>query len=151
MAIVAPLSRYKKKNMIIMTCLLIGIGLWFYYDGHYNQKFIDEHTVDGKPDSTLNFNRKSPPFFIGAGILWGIYLLVIKNKKIMADENTLDTGKEKIAYNTIQKINKMNFDKKGYFIVTYTADNGQSRDLKISDRMYDNVPAVLDHIVSKIS
>lgn len=150
MAVEAPLSRYKKKNMIIMTCLLVGIGLWFYYDGHYNRKFITEHTVSGTPDSTLKFNQKSPPFFIGAGILWGVYLFVIRNKKIVADENTLDAGKEKIAYSSIQKINKTHFDKKGYFIVTYADSGGQSKDLKISDRMYDNVPAVLDYIVSKI-
>ena len=151
MAIEAPLSKYKKKNMLIFMAILIGVGIWFYYDGHYNKKFIEKNMVDGKPNSTLNFNRKSPPYFVGAGIILGIYFFIVKGKKIIADDNTLNTGKETIAYNTIEKINKTNFDSKGYFIVTYTDSGGQSKDVKLSDRNYDNLPAVLDQIVAKIS
>lgn len=151
MATEAPLSRYKKKNLIIITCVLIGVGGWFYYDGNHNQTFIDKHTVEGEPDDTLVFHRKSPPFFIGAGVLVGVWFFVVKNKKIVADEEGLKTGKETIAYDRIEKINKTHFDSKGYFIVTYTDSDGQSKDIKISDRTYDNLPAVLDHLVAKIS
>ena len=151
MAIEAPLSSYKKKNMLIMMAVLIGLGIWFYYDSHYNQKFIEKHTVDGNADSTLNFNRKSPPYLVGAGVVLGIYFFVIKGKKIAADEEALKTGKETIAYDTIEKIDKTHFDSKGYFIVTYTDGSGQNRDLKVSDRTYDNLGAVLDHVVGKIS
>lgn len=151
MAIEAPLSSYKKKNLMLMACILTGVGLWFYYDGAYNQKFIDKHTVDGKPDSTLNFHRKSPPFFVTAGILSGIYFFIVKDKKIVADEEGVKTGKQTIAYDAIEKINKTHFDSKGYFILTYKDSSGQNKDLKISDRTYDNLPAVLDHIVAKIS
>lgn len=151
MAIEAPLSSYKKKNLLIMAVVLIGIGLWFGYDGYKNTDFIEKHTQeDGTPDSTLSFNKKSPPFFIGAGILIGAYFLTVKGKKIVADENGLQAGKETIAYDAIESINKTHFDSKGYFIVTYT-DNGQSKEVKVSDRTYDNLPAVLDHVVAKIS
>ena len=151
MAIEAPLSKYKKKNLLIFMAILIGVGIWFYYDGHYNQKFIEKNTVDGKPNSTLNFNRKTPPYLVGAGIIMGIYFFVIKGKKIVADDSSLNTGKEIIAYEAIEKINKTSFDSKGYFIITYTDSSGQSKDVKLSDRTYDNLPAVLDHIVAKIS
>jgi hypothetical protein len=150
MAIEAPLSRYKKQNLIIIALVLIGAGLWFGYDGHYNQKFIEKNTVDGVPNSTLNFNRKAPPFLIGAGILLGVYFFMIRGKKLIADENELVSGSVKIPYDAIEKINKTHFDKKGLFTITYT-ENGQSKELTLKDRTYDNLPAVLDHIVAKIS
>ena len=150
MAIEAPLSSYKKKNILIIAAVLIGVGGWFWYDGYKNEAFIQKHTIEGVADSTLNFNRKAPPFMIGAGILLGIYFMMIKGKKLTASENELDTGKIKIAYDAIEKLNKTHFDKKGFFIVTYSQD-GQSKELKLSDRTYDNLGAVLDQIVSKIS
>ena len=150
MAIEAPLSNYKKKNILIVSAILIGVGGWFAYDGYKNPDFIKKHTVDGVADSTLNFNRKAPPFMIGAGILLGIYFVAIKGKKIVADESDLICGKVKVAYDAIEKINKTHFDKKGFFIVTYSQD-GQNKELKLSDRTYDNLGAVLDQVVSKIS
>ena len=150
MAIEAPLSSYKKKNILIIAAVLIGVGGWFAYDGYKNEDFINKHTVEGVADSTLNFNRKAPPFMIGAGILLGVYFVVIKGKKIVADENTLVAGSITVDYDTIEKINKTHFDKKGVFTVTYSQD-GQNKELKLSDRTYDNLGAVLDQIVSKIS
>ena len=150
MAIEAPLSSYKKKNILIIAAVLIGVGAWFAYDGYKNEGFIKKHTINGVADSTLNFNRKAPPFMIGAGILLGIYFVTIKGKKIIADENELIAGSTTVSYDAIEKINKTHFDKKGFFVVTYSQD-GQSKDLKLSDRTYDNLGAVLDQIVSKIS
>ncbi|MHC4771132.1 MAG: hypothetical protein ACYS8O_04945 [Planctomycetota bacterium] len=150
MAIEAPLSSYKKKNILIIVAVLIGVGAWFAYDGYKNPDFIKKHTVDGVADSTLNFNRKAPPFMIGAGILLGIYFVVIKGKKIIADENELIAGSTTVSYDSIEKINKTHFDKKGFFIVSYS-QGGQNKELKLSDRTYDNLGAVLDQIVSKIS
>lgn len=151
MAIEAPLSKYKKQNFLIIAAILIGIGGWFAYDGYKNEKFIQKHTLeDGTPDSTLNFNRKAPPFMIGAGILIGIYFFVVKGKKLVADDNQLIAGSTTIAYDAIEKVNKTHFDKKGFFVITYSQD-GQSKELKLSDRTYDNLGAVLDQIVSKIS
>jgi hypothetical protein len=150
MAIEAPLSKYKKNNTLIIAAILIGVGAWFAYDGYKNPDFIKKHTVDGVADSTLNFNRKAPPFMIGVGILLGIYFVVIKGKKIVADENELIAGSTTVSYDSIEKINKTHFDKKGFFIVTYS-QGGQNKELKLSDRTYDNLGAVLDQIVSKIS
>ena len=150
MAIEAPLSSYKKKNILIIVAVLIGVGAWFAYDGYKNPDFIKKHTVDGVADSTLNFNRKAPPFMVGAGILLGISFVVIKGKKILADENELIAGSTMVSYDSIEKINKTHFDKKGFFIVTYS-QGGQNKELKLSDRTYDNLGAVLDQIVSKIS
>jgi len=150
MAIEAPLSNYKKKNILIIAAVLIGVGAWFAYDGYKNEGFIKEHTIDGVADSTLLFNKKAPPFMIGAGVLLGVYFVMIKGKKIVADENELICGKVTVAYDAIEKINKTHFDSKGFFVITYSQD-GQNKELKLSDRTYDNLGAVLDEIVSKIS
>ena len=79
MAIEAPLSSYKKKNMIIMMAILFGMGLWCIYDGYINQNFIQEHLdADGNPQGWLGFNQKAPPFLIAGGIVYTIYFFMVK-------------------------------------------------------------------------
>ena len=153
MAIEAPISKYKKTNLKIYIVLCIAVAAWFAYDGYINKDFIEKHTDEnGKPNSTLIFNQKAPPFFAGAAVLFGVYLFVIKNKKLVADENELVfSAKEKIPYDSIQSINKTYFDKKGFFVITYKDEHGKEIDRKISERNYDNLAAILDHLVAKIS
>lgn len=156
MTLEAPLSRYKKQNLLIAIAALVGLGVWFYYDGHYNQKFIEKHTVvdeDGneRPNSTLAFNQKAPPImFVGAAIVAG-YFVVIRNKKVTADETGLKANGKTIEYKDIELINKTYFDTKGYFVVGYKDPQGSSRQMKLSDRTYDNLKTMLDHLVAKIS
>ncbi len=153
MAIEAPISKFKKNNLKIYIAVCIGLAIWCIYDGYFNEDWIKEHTnPDGTPKAYLVFNKKAPYFFAGAGVLLGIYLSVIKNKKLIADENDLViSAKEKIAYDSIQKIDKTNFDSKGYFIVTYKSESGSEVNRTISDKTYDNLQAILDHLVAKIS
>jgi len=153
MAIEAPISKYKKNNLKIYIVLCIAVAAWFAYDGYINKKFIEKNTNDdGKPNSTLLFNQKAPPFFAGAAVLFGLYLFVIKSKKLVADENELIfSAKEKIPYDSIQSINKTYFDKKGIFVITYKDGHGKEIDRKISERNYDNLAAILDYLVAKIS
>lgn len=153
MAIEAPISRYKKNNFVIYIILCIVAGGWFAYDGYINKSFIAKHTNDdGTPDSTLVFNQKSPPFFAAAAALFTIYLFVIKNKKLIAAENELVfSDKDKIPYDSIQKIDKTYFEKKGFFVITHKDEHGNEIDRKISERNYDNLAAILDHLVAKIS
>jgi len=152
MAIEAPISKYKKNSFKIGIVILIGLAIWFAYDGYRNEKFIQKHTgQNGTPDSILVFNRKSPPYLIGAAALLGVYLFIIKDKKVIADENSLITPKRQIAYDSIEKIDKTHFDSKGYFIITYKDYQGVDADLKLSDGTYDNLPAILDELIAKIS
>jgi len=153
MAIEAPVSRFRKNNLKIYIVVCAALATWFAYDGYFNKKFIEKHTdEEGNPDSTLVFNQKAPPFFAGAAVLLGVYLLTIKNKKIIADESELIISpKEKISYDSIQKIDKTNFESKGYFILTYEDEQGHQINRKISDRKYDNLGPILDHLVAKIS
>ncbi len=152
MTIEAPLSKYKKTNLKIFIVVLIGLAIWFAYDGYFNKKFEEKHNdSEGNPDSTMVFNRNSPPFFVGGAVLLGVYLLVIKDRKVIADEKNITVGKRVFAYDSVQKIDKTHFDSKGYFIVTYKDDAGGRKQLKLSNRTYDNLNAVLDELVAKIT
>ncbi len=152
MAIVAPVSKYKVKTFLIYMAVLVGFAAYCVYDGRFNEAFKEKHTVNGIPDGTMVFNQKTPPYLVGAAVLLGVYLLVFRTKKIVADDSTLVIdGKAGIPYDSVQKIDKTAFDKKGHFTFTYKTPDGKEIDCKISDRNYDNLKAVLDHLVAKIS
>ena len=165
MAIEAPVSKFKRGNLKVYIVVCIIFAIWFGYDGYLSKykwsmrySFYEEHVLknDGKPDSTLVFNQKSPPFFIGAAVLLAGYLFVIGGKKLVAEDNELVFSvrfgnKEKISYDSIQKIDKTYFDSKGYFIITYKDKEGKEANSKISDRTYDNTAAILEHLAAKIS
>jgi hypothetical protein len=153
MPIEAPLSRYKKTNFKIYIVVCLIVAVWFGYDGYVSSKFREKHTLDdGTPDSTLIFNRWAPPVFIAAAVLLGVYLSKIRNRKIVADDNGLVISDEdKIPYDSIQKIDKTYFGSKGYFIITHKSKDGGEVNRKLSERNYDNLAAILDHLVAKIS
>jgi len=152
MAIEAPISKFKKTNIKIYIIICIIAAIWFGYDGYLNEKFIEKNTDEnGVPNGTLKFNQKSPPFFVGGAVLLGVYFFKIRKRKLLAEENELVfNNNKKIPYDSIQKINKTYFDSKGYFIITYNKD-GKEVDLKINDRMYDNLEDILNLLVAKIS
>lgn len=153
MAIEAPISKFKKKNLIIYIVVCVGLAAWCAYDGYFNEDWIKKHTdTDGNPKAYLVFNRKAPSYFVGAALLLVAYLFTIRNKKIIADENELViSDKERISYDSIQKIDKTNFKAKGFFLITYKNKNGNEVNRKLSDRAYDNLGAILDELVTKIS
>jgi len=152
MAIEAPVSKYTRNNFGIYIALCMIAAFWFAYDGYFNKKFMAEHTENGKPNSTLAFNRKAPPFLVGVAILLGVYMAATKNRKLVADETALViNGRETIPYDAVHKIDKTHFDSKGFFVLTYKDENGKDVNRKITERSYDNLRAILDHLVEKIS
>ena len=153
MTLEAPTSKFKKTNLKIYIAFCIGLAIWFAYDGYLNEKFKQKYTNEnGEPTASLVINQKAPPFLIGAAVLLGIYLFIIKNKKLVADEHELIFNpQKKIPYDSIEKIDKTYFEKKGFFIITYKDQKDHQVDLKMSDRQYDNLGLILDHLVAKIS
>lgn len=162
MAIEAPISKFKKNNLKIYIGVCLVAGAVFAYDGYLSKyewsrrhKFYVKHvleTENGKPSATMQFNRKSPLVFAGAAVLIGLYLLSLKKKKVVAEDNELViSANERIPYDSIQKIDKTHFDSKGTFVFTYKDSGGKEVDRKLSDRTYDNLKAILDHLVEKIS
>ena len=153
MAIEAPISKFTKTNLKIYIFLCIIVAAWFAYDGYLNKTFIEKNTDDdGTPNTTLILNQKLPPFLAVAAVFFGVYLFIVKSRKLVADENELVfSAKEKIPYDSIEAINKTYFEKKGFFVFTYKNENGKEVNRKLSDRTYDNLGAILDHLVAKIS
>lgn len=153
MAIEASLCKYKKTNFKIGILILVVAAVWFYIDGYHSEKFAKKHTkIDGTPDSTLVFHRKSPPYFLVGAVLLAGYFWMIRGKKLVADEQGLVlNADERIDYGAIQSIDKTNFESKGYFVITHKDETGGEKKCKISDRTYDNLAAILDHLVSKIT
>jgi ABC-type multidrug transport system fused ATPase/permease subunit len=159
MALEAPISKYKKTNFKIYIVACIVFAIVFAYDGYlskyqwsHRSSFYEKHVKEGQPDDTMIFNQIAPIFlFLLAAVLTG-RLQTLKGKKLLAAENELViSDKEKISYDSIQKIDKTSFDSKGFFIITYKNKDSREVNRKISDRAYDNLAAVLDKLVAKIS
>ena len=155
MALEAPISKFTRTNLKIYIFLCIAVAAWFAYDGYLNKTFIEKNTNEnGAPNITLIVNQKLPPFLVAAAVLLSVYLFAVRNKKLIADENELVfSDKEKIPYDSIQSINKTYFEKKGFFVITHKDENGKEINRKLSDRKYENenLAAILDHLVAKIS
>jgi predicted RND superfamily exporter protein len=159
MAIVAPFSKYKKTNMKIGIAVCVLLAVIFAYDGYLSkyewsrrQSFHEKHVKDGKADDTMIFNQKAPFVLLVIAVVFAGRLWAVKDKKLLADEEQLIISRnEKITYDSLQKIDKTNFDSKGFFIITYRNQTGRKINRKISDRNYDNLSAVLDQLIAKIS
>jgi len=54
-------------------------------------------------------------------------------------------------YDSIQQIDKTYFEKKGFFMITYKDKHGKEVRRKLNERTYDNLAAILEHLVAKIS
>ncbi len=148
----APISKYTRNSLIVGMVFLVGFGLYCIYDGYYNEAFIEEYTKeDGKPDATLLFNQKSPPFLFAAAVLLaGRWVLIRKRRVEARDTELVINGKIHIPYDAIEQIDKTLFKKKGLFVITYTV-SGEPRNQKLSENTYDNLEAILDHLVAQIS
>ncbi len=105
-----------------------------------------------RPDETMLFNRISPIFFVlGAGAL-AVRFWLRKDIKLVADENELVVaGRERIPYDAIDRIDRTYFEKKGFFTVVYKRQDGREVHRKLSDRDYDNLAPILDHLIAKIT
>ena len=153
MAIEACYSKYKKNNFKIYIVICLALAAWCAYDGYFNETWIEKHTnPDGSPQPYLSFNRSAPPYVAVAAIFFAGCLFAVGGKKIVADEDKLilNNGTE-IGYDSIEKIDKSNFESKDYFVVTYKDKSGGETEVKLSGRKFDNMAAILDKLVEKIT
>jgi len=152
MAIEAPLSRHKRNDFILYIVACLVAAMWFAYDGYISTSFRQEHTDEqGKPDGTLAFNQKAPPFLVAGAVLFGAYFWAIKGRKVVAADNELViAGREKIPYDAIEQIDKTFFEKKGVFTITYKK-GGRLVSRKLTDRQYGPLAPILDHLIAKIT
>jgi hypothetical protein len=153
MAVEATGSQFARKNAIIFFVVSLGIGLYFFHDGWlgwfggYMQKQLDEG--GGKPTLDLQFNRYAP------FVLWivSVYSLIgyirIPKRRLVADDTGLTVQDQPaIPYTSITHIDNRQFKKSGYFLVGVN-DGGQKKELKFSDRKYDNLGLLLDELIKQ--
>ncbi len=159
MAIEAPYSKHSKNNFIIGIVLFLAMAIIFAYDGYLSKyewslrrSFYEKHVEDGKPDFDMVFNQKSPFVFVVHAAVLTVWFWARKNKKLLADENELIiSNKEKISYDSVQQIDKTYYKKKGFFVITYKDKGGKEVRRKLNDGTYDNLAAILEQLVAKIS
>lgn len=150
MAVVAQGSKFSRNNALIIAVVCLLAAAWFGYDGWigpYKDKQLEES--GGKVTANLLFNRFVPiPL-----VLIAAYSLAsaarIGKRKIAADEQglTID-AKPIITYDTIKQIDKRYFQKEGHFSVEYSTGS-TIRQLKLSDRKYDNLGPLLDELITR--
>jgi hypothetical protein len=155
MALEAPYSKYKLQNYMIYVGILVLFSGWMVYDGYLNQKFIEKHTQTNeigveKPDVTLVFHKKAPFILIALAAGFAVRWFMVKDFKITADDEKVIFGKRTILIDTIEKIDKTHFASKGYFIIYYKDAKDGECTLKLSDRVYDKLNELLDHIAAKM-
>jgi hypothetical protein len=152
MAIEATYAKYKKNNFLIGIIILLVFGIYCMYDGYFNDKFQRKHTIDGKPDGTLKFNQKVPFVLLPGAAILVIWMQLVKNRKITAESEGINiNGKETITYDSIEKIDKTYFETKEYFDITYKNESGSESKRRLDGRDYDNLAAILNELVAKIS
>lgn len=148
MAVTALPSKFTLKWNSMCAFLCLGMAVWFYYDGHYNEEFITKETVDGKPSIDLQINRVYGPVgcLLTAGYL-GYMVFALSKKKVTVDENgiTLADGKN-IPLDSMTKIDKSKFRKKGKVFIEYE-DGEKVAVLELKDTVYDGIKEVINEIL----
>jgi flagellar biogenesis protein FliO len=100
----------------------------------------------------MKFNRAAPFVLAAIAVVSAIWLIKVKDQKVVAGENELIISEdEKIPYDSIQQIDKTHFDSKGFFIISYKTSDGKDALKALSYKKYDNLKPLLEHLVSKIT
>ncbi len=149
MAIEAPLSRYKRNSFLIGMAVCAGLGAWCFYDGYLNKAFQEAKHEQWIVDA----NRIAPFVLTPLAAILGVWWYAIRGRKLVANDSELVlANKTTIAYEAIDSIDRTHFESKGFFTIVYKKHSGGSAaKRRLSDRDYDNLPAVLDHLIAKIS
>ena len=151
MATTAKGSTYTRNTsfFIALACLL-GV-VWCLYDGWISEEFQKSHVrEDGSPNVNLQFSRYYGPIGCGVAALYFVIQAIgVGSKKIVADDSGLTVNaNQTIPYANLKKIDKSKFKSKGILLIEYES-GGAARQLKLSDRTYDNLGLLLDEIVAQ--
>jgi len=156
MAVEVTGSRYTCRTNYLIAAACIVFGLWFLYDGWFNDEFIQDHmsldevTNEQQPNVDLMINRLWAPIFCGiVMVVFVIFAIRLKSKKIVTDnEGLILSNGQKITFNDIRQIDKRFFDQKGYFSIEY-GPTGSTKEIKFDDRTWDGLRSLLDEIVKQ--
>ena len=143
-------SSYRVGNWGIWALIMLGLSVWFTYDGYFSEKFIADHTVDGVADDTLKMNQRFWYVGVPLGLVSGVMYFICNKKRITADDEkiTLNTGKT-IKFDSIEAVDHTEFKSKGRFVVEY--EDGGKQKYIFSNKAWDGLEPLLENIISKIS
>jgi hypothetical protein len=173
--IIARPGKYYRNTRYIMTVVLIGMGLWFGYDGFVGWPKLNERiaemdkqiraTSDPTERSRLQQERQKlgdpktawdiglqkflcfvlPPI----GIIVLIRALHNSRGEYRLEGNTLHVpGHPPVPFENITEIDKAKWDRKGIAYVHYDLGGGQQGKLRLDDFHYDRPPT--DEIYNRI-
>ena len=146
MAIEAPTSKHKRNDFYIGIAACVALALWCGYDGYLNKTFKETHP------EWWGTNRVVPFVLLPAAVALGARWYGIRNRKVVAAADALVIpGKRKIPYDSIEQIDQTHFETKGFFTITYKNEKGNLVRRRLNDRQYDNLKAILEHLVAQIS
>jgi|GEM_PF-329274 len=160
MAVEAIGSRYTIKTNYLIAAACLVFGAWYFYDGWFNEKFQEEHTIrvkdeetgeetgEERPEPSLQMNRTWIPIFCWLVMTYFVVSsLRLRTKKIIADDEglTLSNG-QKIPYKNIRQIDKRLFKKKGRYTIEYDED-GRKKQMTLTEFKWDGLGLLLDEIV----
>ena len=153
MAVEATGSKFARNNARIFFIVAILAGLYLFHDGwlgwftDYMHNDVEEG--GGKPTLNLQFNRYAPFVLWVFAIYFVIAYFQIPKRRVLADDQGLTVQNQSaIPYANITHIDNRPFDKKGYFLIGIN-EGGQKKELKFSDRKYDNLGLLLDELVKQ--
>jgi hypothetical protein len=142
----AKYSKHKLNNLLIYALVCLVVAGWFAYDGYISKDFIEKHTIEGKPDGTLVFNQKSPPFFVIVGAAFFANFVIARKRRVLAGNMSLSVpGKGEIPYKNITEVAQ---DNSSYFI-QYVED-GIEKEVELSGRKYDGLSDLMQFVSEKV-
>jgi len=104
------------------------------------------------PDGDMLFNQISPIFFVAGAVFFAVSFWRCKDDKVVAEATELVIAdRERIAYDTIEGIDKTHFEKKGSFTIIYKPNGQNEVRRQLSARNYDNLRAILEHLIGQIT
>ncbi|AQQ69950.1 hypothetical protein SMSP2_00284 [Limihaloglobus sulfuriphilus] len=143
----AKYSKHKLNNLLIYSVVCLVVAGWFAYDGYISKDFIEKHTIEGKPDTTLVFNQKSPPVFVIVGAAFFANFLIARKRRVLAGNMSLSVpGKGEITYESMTEISH---DDGSYFI-QYVKD-GIEKEIELSARKYDGLSDLMQFVSGKVT
>jgi hypothetical protein len=175
--IVAHAGTYYRNTRYLMAILLVGMGLWFGYDGFVNwpqqneiynrldrQRLADmsrgDNTVAAMVLEQMNQYKHHSDTDIGMqkvlcvalpilGIVVLIRALYNSRGEYRLEENTLHIpGHRPVPLGNVSEIDRRLWDRKGIAYIRYELNDGKAGKIRLDDFVYDRPPT--DEIFKRV-
>lgn len=174
--IVATAGTYYRVTRYVITAVMIGLGLWFGYDGFFGYpkhnriaKELEQQKADAQTEEektalqtkivehgkahtdTDIFVQKLlffalPPLGIALIARW---IYISRGAYRLTRDNVLHVpGHPPVPLDSITEIDKRQWDRKGIAYISYELKNGQKGTLRLDDFVYQREPT--DEIFKRI-